>query len=315
VKEQLGPTRVPQPIDNPSESQANHKADRVDLWFTPWTPGDTLMLVHPPETTYTLDEEFNVVTEFIPGDTIYTDTLYKNIMIIDSLPFYSHGSEDSLSCRMRRLMPFVEESSDGTLDTTMAYTDVPDTFHLDVNPDRVRFSNSFIFPINEKGFGPDGFTGENTGINYGFTIQLHNSFIYNGGEELFVNGDDDIWVFIDNKLAIDIGGLHLASCACISLDSLGLTPGEQYSFDLFFAERHSSGSSLHIITDIVFAGEMPDTAITDSSTDSSNAESNTEESGDSGGFCGSGIGLAFIPLCAIRFRYYARRIRKTSRLR
>ena len=63
-------------------------------------------------------------------------------------------------------------------------------------------------------------------------------------------GDDDLWVYIDNALVIDLGGVHGALTGSVSLDTLGLTIGDTYNFDLFFAERHTVASTFRIDTSI-----------------------------------------------------------------
>ena len=48
----------------------------------------------------------------------------------------------------------------------------------------------------------------------------------------------------------DAGGLHGPVEGTITLDDLGLTPGEFYNLDVFHAERCGSGSNFRIDTSI-----------------------------------------------------------------
>ncbi len=117
---------------------------------------------------------------------------------------------------------------------------------ITADPNVYTFADSSFFPLNGQGFGNEG-----NSQNYHFTLQLNSSFTYQGGETFQFTGDDDLWVFIDGQLAVDIGGVHPAASSSVNLDSLGLTLGDTYSFDLFFAERHRTQSNFRIDTSIV----------------------------------------------------------------
>jgi len=83
---------------------------------------------------------------------------------------------------------------------------------------------------------------------------VKSQFRYLGGELFTFTGDDDLWVFINRRLAIDLGGVHGTTSQTVSLDAkaaeLGIVVGQVYSFHLFFAERHTSGSSFRLETSI-----------------------------------------------------------------
>lgn len=89
--------------------------------------------------------------------------------------------------------------------------------------------------------------------NFGFTTELHTSFRYAGGEVFTFRGDDDVFVFVDGKLVVDIGGVHGPTEGTVRIDDLGLTPGSVYPLDLFQAERNPTGSNFRIETSLDFA--------------------------------------------------------------
>ncbi|MBX3357923.1 MAG: fibro-slime domain-containing protein [Phycisphaeraceae bacterium] len=104
-----------------------------------------------------------------------------------------------------------------------------------------------FFPINKLGYGNSA--GDNK--NYHFTYTLSTEFVYtrNSGQVFTFTGDDDVWVFIDRKLVIDLGGVHGRISQTIELDRLTwLQDGETYSLRFFFAERHRTESNFRIET-------------------------------------------------------------------
>jgi fibro-slime domain-containing protein len=82
-------------------------------------------------------------------------------------------------------------------------------------------------------------------------------FIYNPGQEFFSRGDDDIWVFINNQLVIDIGGNHMPAPGYVKLDTISvpekLVAGHKYPIKIFFCDRRGPGSNVRIATNMYFS--------------------------------------------------------------
>jgi len=115
----------------------------------------------------------------------------------------------------------------------------------EIQPGVYSYQNNSFFPIDNQLFGNEG-----NGHNFHFTTEIHSSFTYSGGEKFTFTGDDDVWVFINKKLVIDIGGVHGNSPGTIDLDTLGLSMGANYPLDVFHAERHTTQSNFRIDTTI-----------------------------------------------------------------
>jgi fibro-slime domain-containing protein len=131
---------------------------------------------------------------------------------------------------------------------------------------------SQLFPLDATGWPAEKPTTKellSSGHNFGFTSEIRHWFQFKGGEVLTFSGDDDVWVFIGGKLALDIGGVHSKISRTIRLNSDGtvdcfegtapsgaacatarrtlpLTANKVYEMTLFHAERHTTQSNFDL---------------------------------------------------------------------
>jgi fibro-slime domain-containing protein len=118
--------------------------------------------------------------------------------------------------------------------------------------------------------------------NFEFTLVYSGRFTYAGIEFLTFAGSNDVFVYINNLLAIDLGGVHSTETASIDLTypaegcsanntgippcstrdgstnsttscacTLGLSVGGNYQFDLFYAQRHTVASTFSMSKSIL----------------------------------------------------------------
>lgn len=149
-------------------------------------------------------------------------------------------------------------------DTPGVNVPVPITLTLtETSPGVLGYSNNEFFPLDGEGWNdsqnvlcdPTGGMGfAQCPHNFYFTTEVHTRFSYQGGEVFTFEGDDDLWIFVNGRLALDLGGPHPPLEGTVDFDaqagSLGISPGNEYSMDIFHAERAVNESNFTISTTI-----------------------------------------------------------------
>jgi len=156
------------------------------------------------------------------------------------------------------------------------YRDVPGvnlSQSIQLSLQRVQGTDRYVFDsANDTEHGTYGFfpiNGELYGDyrsdrNYHFTTEINTEFTFHRdtGQIFKFTGDDDVWVYINGQLVVDLGGLHPKREQFLDLDRLEwLQDGRTYTLDIFHAERRYSGSNFRVETTLQLrAVELPPTA-------------------------------------------------------
>jgi fibro-slime domain-containing protein len=119
--------------------------------------------------------------------------------------------------------------------------------------------NSFYDGDHPANFWDWGTREDWSGVtrNQQYCFESHATFTYSEDQEFTFRGDDDIWVFINKKIAVDNGGAHLAAPGHVVLKNLNTTygegflvPGQEYQLDIFFCDRRTTMTNVIIKTNM-----------------------------------------------------------------
>lgn len=109
------------------------------------------------------------------------------------------------------------------------------------NPTNGWLGNAADFPVGDDGRAHNWFFGMNFALSFNLTKD------YVGPLEYYFFGDDDLWVFLNDKLICDIGGVHSSVGEYVNLrDYLPIGSEGQYTLSFFYTERGDTGSTCYM---------------------------------------------------------------------
>lgn len=121
---------------------------------------------------------------------------------------------------------------------------------------------SGFYPLENLGYEQPGLLTATSKVNNGaknggFTLRGESQFVYNKASNLYFTftGDDDVYMYINGTLALDLGGAHGRNSKTVNLNDLdatkyGLKEGQVATFTFFYMERCSDASTFGIKTNM-----------------------------------------------------------------
>jgi fibro-slime domain-containing protein len=206
----------------------------------------------PPETSFTVVVLTGAIRDFNASHPDFEDAggddrgAVETMLDLEGKPVLAPGAHPTISSpdsfrQWYRDVPGVNASM--PFGIPLRPSGGPDVFSYD-NPD--------YFPIDGMLLGEMFTDYAGVSRNFHFTTELRGRIEYRGGEEFRFRGDDDVWVFVNGFLVMDLGGVHGAEEASVLFDDVavmaGLVRGGEYEVAFFQAERHTVESNFRIDT-------------------------------------------------------------------
>ena len=175
----------------------------------------------------------------------------------DGLPVAATGQKEAnQAINMEKWFGLVEgetEEQSGTLQ-----------LRYDKDGAKFTFGADDFYPMEGVEFSKEDKANKD-GHNRLFTMQFSVPFValVNGGEQFTVTMDDDTFVFVNDRLVVDMGGVHDAMTGVMAIDDEGkvmakvddggwkdsgvrLAPGEKATVEVFHADRDSKDSTIQL---------------------------------------------------------------------
>ena len=102
-------------------------------------------------------------------------------------------------------------------------------------------NESTTFPLSDDDVNHNSYFG----MHYAVTFELTSDYV--GPLEYYFFGDDDMWVFLDDQLVCDIGGVHSSVGEYVDLwDYIQKGDAGTHTLSFFYTERGASGSTCYM---------------------------------------------------------------------
>lgn len=218
---------------------------------------------------YDTDQDINTLFSFDEASALDSCSglqkgIVKDVLGENSKPVFS-GSDNAKKCfesaeKFNTLFNYVKDVNEAQCYDMPFQRDSKDvrwTFNSDPAGGFFPLENTSdatVFKINDVTMGPTVKArtkratelGDST-RNQQFCAQSHTMFTYYENVEFTFSNTDDMWVFVNKKLAIDKGGINDTTSIILALKDLNTTygkdflePGKDYPLDVFYCNRRSA---------------------------------------------------------------------------